>query len=54
MAKNHSGRNRYPVGYLGSYRRISAWVIVEHCRKTVFTSMLHNIFDCSNFVVSEG
>ena len=25
---------------------------VEHCRKTVFTNMLHNIFNCSIFAVS--
>ena len=25
---------------------------VEHCRKTVFTNILHIIFDCSIFVVS--
>ena len=51
MAKNYTSRNRYLVGYLGSYWRISTWVIVEHCLKAVFTNILHIIFDCFIFVV---
>lgn len=51
LAKNHTGWDRYLVGYLGSYRRFSAWVIVEHCLKAVFTNILHNIFVWSIFVV---
>ena len=51
LAKNHTSWDRYFIGYLGSHWRVSAWVVVEHCRKTVFTNMLHIIFDCSIFVV---
>lgn len=49
MAKDHTSWDRHLVGYLGSYRRISTWVAVKHCRKAVFTNILHIIFDCYNF-----